>query len=113
MAVHVVREGDSLSAIAEEVGTTLAEILSLNPQIANPDLIHPGQEVNIPEPAAAVVESAVEVAAEAPPSEPEPAAEPVAESVAEQVVEVAAAASAPFVAAVEQDTADIEGRPAV
>ena len=63
MAIHVVAEGDTLSAIAEAHGSTLAEIISLNPQIPNPDLIHPGQEVNVPDEAVAEPEPLSETTA--------------------------------------------------
>ncbi len=45
---HTVKKGDTMwkIAVAYEVG--LSEIKSANPQIANPDLIYPGQVLNIP-----------------------------------------------------------------
>ena len=45
---HTVKKGDTIwkIAVAYEVG--LSEIKSANPQIANPDLIYPGQVLNIP-----------------------------------------------------------------
>ena len=45
---HVVEEGDTLSAIAQQYGLSLAEVIRANPAITNPNLIHPGQEVVIP-----------------------------------------------------------------
>ncbi|MCC6236437.1 MAG: LysM peptidoglycan-binding domain-containing protein [Dehalococcoidia bacterium] len=107
MAVHVVVEGDTLSAIAEAHGTTLAEVIGLNPQIANPDLIYPGQEVNIPASAeapseavtdataaATVVDEAATVVAEAA-SEAAPAAEQPAEQPAAEPAAAVAAPAAP------------------
>lgn len=46
---HIVRPGDSLSAIAIANGITLEELLDANPQFkADPDIIHPGDVVTIP-----------------------------------------------------------------
>lgn len=44
-----VRSGDALSQIAQAHGVSLQALIRANPQIANPDLIHPGQAVAIPE----------------------------------------------------------------
>lgn len=44
---YTVQGGDSLSGIAAAHGLSLAQIESLNPQISNPNLIHPGDLVNI------------------------------------------------------------------
>ncbi len=43
-----VRRGDSLSKIAQAQGITLKSVINANPQIANPDLIHPDQVINLP-----------------------------------------------------------------
>lgn len=43
-----VRGGDTLSGIAARNGVSLGDLLSANPQIRNPDLIHPGQVVRLP-----------------------------------------------------------------
>jgi LysM repeat protein len=45
---YVVRIGDNLSAIAQRHQTTLSSLLRLNPEIENPDRIHPGQSLNLP-----------------------------------------------------------------
>ena len=45
---HRVVAGDSLWKIAVRYQVGLSEIKSANPQIANPDLIYPGQILNIP-----------------------------------------------------------------
>ena len=45
-SMYVVKDGDTLSHIAERHGTTVARLVSLN-QIENPDLIHPGQELKL------------------------------------------------------------------
>ncbi len=46
---YVIRSGDTLYSIARRFNTTVDEILSLNPQITDPDLIFPGQVINLPE----------------------------------------------------------------
>lgn len=48
MAVYVVRPGDSLSGIAKRQGTTLKQILAINPQIKNPDVVNIGMALNLP-----------------------------------------------------------------
>jgi GH24 family phage-related lysozyme (muramidase)/LysM repeat protein len=45
---HTVERGDTLTAIAKANGVPLKDLLAANPQIRNPDLIYPGDEVNIP-----------------------------------------------------------------
>jgi len=45
---HTVRSGDTLSAIARRHGVSLQELIQANPQIANPNRIYPGQQVNLP-----------------------------------------------------------------
>lgn len=44
----VVQEGDYLSKIASEHNTTYQRIFDANEEVANPDLIHPGQKLRIP-----------------------------------------------------------------
>ncbi|PID85219.1 MAG: hypothetical protein CSB13_09100 [Chloroflexi bacterium] len=46
---HVVRPGDTLSGISRYYGTTINAIMSLNPQITNPNLIYAGDTLQIPE----------------------------------------------------------------
>ncbi|MBS7458782.1 LysM peptidoglycan-binding domain-containing protein [Coralloluteibacterium stylophorae] len=43
-----VRAGDTLSGIASANGVSLGALLAANPQIRDPDLIHPGQQVHLP-----------------------------------------------------------------
>lgn len=45
---YTVQRGDTLTAIAREHGVSLPALLAANPQIRNPNLIHPGQAVNLP-----------------------------------------------------------------
>ena len=45
--VYTVKSGDTLSEIAMNFGTTVSNILSLNPSITNPNLIYPGQNITI------------------------------------------------------------------
>lgn len=45
---YTVVSGDSLWKIAVKYQVGLSEIKSANPQIKNPDLIYPGQKINIP-----------------------------------------------------------------
>ena len=45
---HTVVSGDTLWAIARKHGVSLQELIAANPQIANPDLIYPGDQINLP-----------------------------------------------------------------
>jgi LysM repeat protein len=45
-STYVVKEGDTLSQIAEDAGTTVDELVALN-GIANPDVIQAGQELKL------------------------------------------------------------------
>jgi spore coat assembly protein SafA len=45
---YTVRPGDTLFIIANRFGITVNEILRINPQITNPNIIFPGQVINIP-----------------------------------------------------------------
>lgn len=49
MATHLVAEGDTLSEIAQDKGMDLSTLIDLNPDLENPDLIMPGQELNLGE----------------------------------------------------------------
>jgi len=43
-----VKAGDTLTAIAEEKGVPVQDVIDANPQIKNPDLIRPGEKVTLP-----------------------------------------------------------------
>lgn len=45
---YVVKSGDTLTSIAAEHGTTVDEIVALNPTLNDPDLIYVGEELIIP-----------------------------------------------------------------
>lgn len=47
--VYKVAAGDNLTKIAKMYGTTVSAIMAANPQITNPNLIFPGQALNIPQ----------------------------------------------------------------
>ena len=47
---YTVQRGEWLRAIAERYGTTVEAVLALNPEITDPDLLRPGQEILLPVP---------------------------------------------------------------
>ena len=47
--MYTVKSGDTLLLIAKIHNLSLQDVLSLNPQIFNPDLIFPGQQINVKE----------------------------------------------------------------
>jgi LysM repeat protein/uncharacterized protein YvpB len=63
---HTVKSGETLSGIAADHNLALDDLVKANPQIRNPDLIKPGQEVRIP------------AATQAVPPQPAPAPAPTA-----------------------------------
>lgn len=76
--VYTIQSGDTLSHIARDCGIPLADLIAANPAIPDPNVISPGQQINIP---AAVAEAVQEVPA--PPAVTEapqeaPAADPPA-----------------------------------
>ena len=44
---YTIQLGDSLHSIAMTYGTTISNLLSLNPQISNPDEIYPGESITV------------------------------------------------------------------
>jgi LysM repeat protein len=44
----IVKRGNTLSKIADKLTIPLADLIAANPQIKNPDLIYPGDKINIP-----------------------------------------------------------------
>lgn len=58
---HTVVSGDSMWKIAVKYQIGLSEIKAANPQIVNPDLIYPGQVLNIPQNDSSVLEYEREV----------------------------------------------------
>lgn len=46
--IHVVKKGDTLWGIARQYGAALTDLITANPQIKNPNLIYPGNEVYLP-----------------------------------------------------------------
>ncbi|ANZ19960.1 CHAP domain-containing protein [Streptomyces noursei] len=45
----VVKAGQTLGKIAASAGVSLAALLAINPQVKNPDVIHPGDRITVPE----------------------------------------------------------------
>ena len=43
-----VKSGDNLSKIARQYGLSVLDLIAANPQLVNPNLIRPGEEINIP-----------------------------------------------------------------
>ncbi|MFJ4555177.1 LysM peptidoglycan-binding domain-containing protein [Streptomyces massasporeus] len=56
---YVVKRGDNLTKIARMHHVTLDQILDWNPQIKNPDLIHPGDRIRVAPPREAEEEGGV------------------------------------------------------
>ncbi|MEG1593416.1 MAG: SafA/ExsA family spore coat assembly protein [Oscillibacter sp.] len=46
--VYIVKKGDTLWGIAKRYGVTLAALIAANPQIKNPNLVYPGNRVQLP-----------------------------------------------------------------
>ena len=70
---YTVKPGDTLWDIAAANGISLQSLIEANPQISNPDLIYPGQNVNIPGGGSA---GGPDQGSPATPGSPDPAANP-------------------------------------
>ncbi|WP_207640695.1 LysM peptidoglycan-binding domain-containing protein [Alkaliphilus transvaalensis] len=46
--IYTVRPGDTMFRIANEFGITLQALIVANPQVANPNIVYPGQRICIP-----------------------------------------------------------------
>ena len=46
--MHTVQYGDMLSALALQYGIPLQQLIQANPQVLNPDLIYPGDQIQLP-----------------------------------------------------------------
>ncbi len=101
----IVKAGATLSAIAAAAGLTLPQLLGANPQIANPNVIVPGQTITLP-PGAAVppnytpvpVPGPTSISTPAPvavPVTPKPAPTPPRKSTARAVAQLRYAAAHP------------------
>jgi LysM repeat protein len=53
-SVYIVQPGDYLTEIALQFNVTLSALLQANPQIGDPNLIYPGQVIQIPAPGAVI-----------------------------------------------------------
>ncbi len=55
--LHTIDYGDTLSSVAQRYGVGLAGLIAANPQVRNPDVIYPGQTLQIPTAGAVQVRS--------------------------------------------------------
>ena len=58
---HTVAKGDTMWKLAVKYQVGTSEIIQANPQVSNPDLIYPGQVLNIPQISASVTSFEAEV----------------------------------------------------
>lgn len=58
---HTVAQGDTMWKLAVKYQVGTSEIISANPQVGNPDLIYPGQSLNIPTVDSSVTNFEIEV----------------------------------------------------
>ena len=47
-STYMMRSGDTIKRIASHFGVNLRDLVAANPQVANPDVIRPGQVIYIP-----------------------------------------------------------------
>lgn len=48
MKLYIVKQGDTMSAIAEKYGLDVQQLIAANPSINDPDVISPGMKIRIP-----------------------------------------------------------------
>jgi LysM repeat protein len=70
--VVVVKAGQTLGTLAVAAGVTLAAILSLNPGIKDPDVVHPGDKVTVPDEPSKTPTPPKETTKPKPPEKPKP-----------------------------------------
>lgn len=58
---YEVRHGDSLDGIAQAHGTTVQKLMAANPEVVNPEVIYPGQQLDLPRGKATVEASGDEI----------------------------------------------------
>jgi LysM repeat protein len=73
---YAVRAGQTLGGIAALLGVSLSSLLGANPQVTNPNVIQPGQELNVPANAPAQPGGSAPAPAPAPVPAPAPAPKP-------------------------------------
>jgi LysM repeat protein len=94
--VVVVKAGDTLSGIATDHQTTYVRLFNANDAIANPDVIHPGENVRIPDPSEQLPDRPLPQAAPAAVAAPAPAAVEAPAAAAAPVPRVAAPVAANY-----------------
>ena len=75
MRLYIVKEGDTLSSIADKYGLELEQLLAINPQITNPDAIMPGMKIKIAVGPVAVSPDTTEIGHPFHQSQPQPQSE--------------------------------------
>ncbi|GAB4813460.1 hypothetical protein N2152v2_000506 [Parachlorella kessleri] len=74
--LYNIKEGDSLSSIAVKFGSTVADLVALNPEFTDPNLLQPGKQIKIPKWDATCTTGIVVPGAPVPPSPPSPPRSP-------------------------------------
>ncbi|HEX4620521.1 MAG TPA: LysM peptidoglycan-binding domain-containing protein [Myxococcaceae bacterium] len=74
MGAYTVRQGDTLSGIASSHGVSLKSLEAANPQLRNPNLIFPGQQLHLPDSYAQPGKPPVDLANSHPATKPTPIA---------------------------------------
>lgn len=72
---YTVRSGDTMWLIAKKFGISLSELIRLNPQIKDPNVIYPGQKINVPQSGAKPPQQPQPPCPPAPPAPPVPSGE--------------------------------------